>query len=129
MSQTIKVNNIDRTQPIKLKNANTITFSEEIYGYSPYIGNDGTWLEYSDEIREFVDTGVQAKGEQGVQGAPGKDGLSPLVSVEEIEGGNRVSIEDINGVKTFDVLNGHSKDVYTKEEVDQLLKTKIFLIN
>lgn len=129
MSQVIKITNIDRTQPIKLKNANTITFSEEKYGYSPYIGENGNWFEFSDEIREFVDTGVQAKGEQGVQGAPGKDGLSPIVSVEEIEGGNRVSIEDINGIKTFDVLDGKSNDgpknVYTKEEVDCLLKDKM----
>lgn len=129
MSQVIKITNIDRTQSVKVKNTNTITFSEEKYGYSPYIGNNGNWFEYSDEIGKFVDTGVQAKGEQGVQGAPGKDGLSPLVSVEEIEGGNRVSIEDINGIKTFDVLDGKSNDgpknVYTREEVDYLLKDKM----
>ena len=38
----------------------------------------------------------------------GNDGVSPTVSVEEIDGGHRVSITDQNGTKTFDVLNGES---------------------
>ena len=36
----------------------------------------------------------------------GKDGVSPTVSVTAITGGNRVTITDANGTKTFDVLNG-----------------------
>ncbi len=36
----------------------------------------------------------------------GKDGVSPSVSVTSIPGGNRVSITDANGTKTFDVMNG-----------------------
>lgn len=44
---------------------------------------------------------------QGVnKGEPGKDGVSPTVLVEDIEGGHRVTITDAAGVKTFDVLNG-----------------------
>lgn len=34
------------------------------------------------------------------------DGFSPIVKIEEIEDGTRVSITDKNGTKTFDVKNG-----------------------
>ena len=32
--------------------------------------------------------------------------VSPEVSVEAIEGGHRVTVKDVNGTKTFDVMNG-----------------------
>lgn len=41
-----------------------------------------------------------------LQGEPGDDGVSPTVSVTEIEGGHRVTIKDAIGTKTFDVMNG-----------------------
>ena len=37
---------------------------------------------------------------------PVKDGFSPIVEIREIENGTRVAITDINGTKSFDVLNG-----------------------
>lgn len=44
---------------------------------------------------------------QGVnKGDPGKDGVSPTVSVTDIEGGHRVSFTDANGTTTVDVLDG-----------------------
>lgn len=51
-------------------------------------------------------------GEDGINGTDGKDGtdgFSPNVTVEDIEGGHRVTITDINGVKTFDVMDGETK--------------------
>lgn len=45
-------------------------------------------------------------GEDGANGIGGQDGVSPIVSVSEIEGGHRVTIIDANGEKSFDVLNG-----------------------
>jgi hypothetical protein len=42
----------------------------------------------------------------GSGGGSGADGFSPIVKVEEIEGGHRVTITDIDGEKSFDVLNG-----------------------
>ena len=50
-----------------------------------------------------------AQGEQGIQGIPGEkgtDGVSPTVTVEAITGGHKVSITDIGGTQSFDVLNG-----------------------
>lgn len=36
----------------------------------------------------------------------GEDGFSPIVEVETIEGGNRVTITDKDGAKAFDVMDG-----------------------
>ena len=41
---------------------------------------------------------------------PPKDGVSPVVSVEAITGGNRVTITDVNGAKTFEVMDGKNGD-------------------
>lgn len=43
-----------------------------------------------------------------VAGSDGADGISPTVSVEEIEGGHRISITDKDGTETVDVMNGTS---------------------
>lgn len=45
-------------------------------------------------------------GADGQDGKPGADGVSPRVSVEDIDGGHRVTITDADGAKTFDVLDG-----------------------
>mgnify|MGYP003315447060 FL=1 len=41
----------------------------------------------------------------GITGT-GADGISPDVSVEDIDGGHRVTITDKDGAKTFDVMDG-----------------------
>ena len=38
----------------------------------------------------------------------GEDGFSPTISIEDIEGGHRVSITDVDGSKQFDVMDGDS---------------------
>ncbi len=44
----------------------------------------------------------------------GINGYSPIVSIEPIEGGHRVTITDVEGEKSFDVLDGkNGKDGYT----------------
>lgn len=42
----------------------------------------------------------------GVDGLDGKDGVSPVIMVEDIENGHRITFTDAEGVKTFDVPNG-----------------------
>lgn len=42
--------------------------------------------------------------------APGKDGISPTVTVTNIPGGHRITITDVNGTHTVDVLNGKKGD-------------------
>lgn len=48
-------------------------------------------------------------GPQGPPGAPGEkgeDGISPTVTVTEIDGGHKVTITDVNGTQSFDVMDG-----------------------
>lgn len=45
-------------------------------------------------------------GAQGIEGPSGQNGVSPTVTIVEIDGGHRVSITDVDGTQTFDVLNG-----------------------
>ena len=47
-----------------------------------------------------------APGKDGADGQPGKDGTSPVVSVSAITGGHRITITDVNGTKTVDVMDG-----------------------
>lgn len=51
-----------------------------------------------------------APGEDGKDGKDGENGISPSVTIEEIEGGHRVTITDANGTQTFDVLDGVKGD-------------------
>ncbi len=39
---------------------------------------------------------------------PGADGYSPTVTVEDIQGGHRITITDKNGTHTVDVMDGES---------------------
>lgn len=57
-------------------------------------------------------------GKDGTNGANGKDGFSPTVTVEEIEGGHRVTITSVSGTQTFDIMNGQDLAEY-----DQPLNT------
>lgn len=47
-----------------------------------------------------------ADGKDGQPGKDGADGVSPVVAVEDIDGGHRVTITDKDGTKFFDVMNG-----------------------
>lgn len=50
--------------------------------------------------------------------AESDDCVSPTVTVEEIEGGHRVTITDVNGPKSFDVMDGEGSGSVTIDEVD-----------
>ena len=53
--------------------------------------------------------GVQGiQGEPGEDGTDGADGFSPIVTVIDITGGHRVSIQDSTTTHTFDVMNGQN---------------------
>lgn len=54
------------------------------------------------------------KGDKGERGETGADGVSPVINVEAIEGGTRVTITDISGTKSMDVMSGErGADGYT----------------
>ena len=76
-------------------------------------------------------------GADGANGADGKDGVSPAVSVAAITGGNRVTITDAEGAKTFDVMDGaqgasgaDGKDyVLTDTDKQEIAKTAAGLVD
>lgn len=75
-----------------------------IPGKTPHIGENGNWF-----IGE-TDTGNPSRGENGEPGKPGADGYSPTVTVDDIEGGHRVTITDKDGDKVFDVMDGKDSE-------------------
>lgn len=67
-----------------------------------------TALAQAKESGEF-DGPQGPQGEQGIQGETGEngdDGFSPVVTVEEIIGGHRVTITDATSTQAFDVMDG-----------------------
>ena len=76
-------------------------------------------------------------GADGANGADGNDGISPAVSVDAITGGNRVTITDAEGAKTFDVMDGaqgasgaDGKDyVLTDADKQEIAKTAAGLVD
>ena len=65
---------------------------------------DGVLLDWEDQGQLQGAQGPE--GPQGPAGQSGADGFSPIISTSTIEGGNKVSITDKNGVKEFNVMDG-----------------------
>lgn len=72
----------------------------ELSGHYPKIIN-GVWYVWSVQAEDFVSTGIEAQGE---------DGVSPTVTVTEIDGGHKVTITDTDGDHVFDVMDGRKGD-------------------
>lgn len=51
-------------------------------------------------------TGWQFSTPSGGGGGGGQDGFSPIMAVTDITGGHRVSITDVDGTQSFDVMDG-----------------------
>ena len=70
----------------------------------------------------------------GSDGSNGVDGVSPTLSVVEITGGHRVTITDVNGTQTFDVMNGQDGQNgadgsgVSEERVLELINTQLGVI-
>ena len=104
MNQTIKVSNVDKQQNVNVENKQTINVSIEQTGKSPYVGENGNWFQYDDEQFLFVDTGIKAQGEQGIQGVQGEPGYTPVKGedyfteedIAELGLAKQTDIDDIN---------------------------------
>lgn len=60
-----------------------------------------------DGLVQKVDDAVDDMYQKAESGEfDGEDGFSPVISVDQIEGGHRVTITDKTGTKSFDVLDG-----------------------
>lgn len=58
--------------PVGVKNVQSVVVKK---GYSPFI-QDGTWWQYDESMKGYIDTGVPAQGPAGGQGPPGERGLT-----------------------------------------------------
>lgn len=74
--------------------------AEEAVEHYPRIV-DGVWEVWDGATEQWVSTGVQALG---------VDGVSPTITVAPITGGHRITITDANGTHTVDVLDGENGD-------------------
>lgn len=86
----------------------------------------------SDGVEETQDVIIPAgpqgpQGEKGIQGEKGTDGVSPNVTITEIDGGHTITITDADGVKSITVKDGSPEDManyYTKDETDTLFTSQ-----
>lgn len=80
-------------------------------GYTPikgidyFDGKDGAKGDKGDK----GDQGLQGvQGEKGDTGANGKDGISPTLSISTINGGHRIEVNDVIGIRSFVVKDGEN---------------------
>ena len=62
-------------------------------------------MEEKDGKRVLV-FGIPRGVSTGGGGENGKDGVSPTITTDKITGGNRLTITDVNGTKTVDIMDG-----------------------
>lgn len=119
VSPTVEVEPIENGQKIVITDANG---SHDVELYNGEQGAPGAPGEPGEQGLQGEpgakgdkgDTGPQGEqgeqGEKGEPGDPGKDGVSPTVEIVPIEGGNKVTIKDVDGDHSFNVMNGLSGD-------------------
>ena len=79
-------------------------------------GDKGDAFTYND----FTPQQLEAlKGKDGATGESGADGFSPIIKVEDIVGGHKVTITDKNGEHVFDVMDGDGAAVDYVEDWDE----------
>lgn len=119
ISPIVKVTSITGGNKVEITDANGTKIFNVMHGTNGTNGKDGA-------------NGLDGKdGTNGLNGTNGVDGVSPTLSVEAISGGHRVSITDVNGTQTFDVMdgqNGADGSGVTEDRVLELINTQLGVI-
>lgn len=100
ISPIISVNEVDDGHMI------TVIDKEGQKSFTVVDGKDGQNGKDGHTPVKGVDYFDGQDGKNGIDGKDGADGFSPVVSVEDIDCGHRVTITDKNGAKQFDVKDG-----------------------
>ena len=76
--------------------------------FTPTVSEDGTISWSNDgELNNPEPINIRGPiGPNGKEGPKGNDGFSPTIDVEDIDGGHQVTITDVNGSQTFNVMDG-----------------------
>ena len=77
-----------------------------VKGVDYFDGKDGYTPVKGKDYFDGKDGYTPVKGKDYFDGQPGKDGVSPVINVTDIENGHRVTITTGSDVQSFDVLNG-----------------------
>ena len=125
ISPTIKVTAITGGNKVEITDANGTKIFNVMHGTNGTNGKDGA-------------NGLDGKdGTNGLNGTNGVDGVSPTLSVEEITGGHKVNITDVNGTQSFNVMdgqdgrdgqNGADGSGVSEERVLELINTQLGVI-
>lgn len=78
-----------------------------VEGSEPTETLTGQLIKKIDDLDSRVDAIENGESGPGSPGKDGEDGFSPTVEVQPIDGGHEVTITDVNGPKSFDIMNGH----------------------
>lgn len=119
ISPIVKVTPITGGNKVEITDANGTKIFNVMHGTNGTNGKDGA-------------NGLD--GKDGTNGTKGVDGVSPTLSVAEITGGHRVTITDVNGTQTFDVMdgqdgqNGADGSGVTEERVLELINTQLGVV-
>ena len=108
--------NLENPEPIKVLGKDGVDGKDGADGttYIPSIGTVTTVESNADasvgvtvdeETKEAVFNFAIPKGENGAEG------FSPIVTITETDNGHNVSIEDVNGVQNFEVLDGKDAEL------------------
>ena len=103
ISPTIKVTAITGGNKVEITDANGTKIFNVMHGTNGTNGIDGADGYTPVKGVDYFDGSDGTNGKDGVNGT---DGVSPTLSVSEITGGHRVTITDVNGTQTFNVMDG-----------------------
>lgn len=70
--------------------------------------NDGRPVTHSWNGTALSITSASGTSSSDLKGERGDPGFSPIISISEIAGGHRLTIVDVDGEQTIDVMNGFS---------------------
>ena len=132
ISPTIKVTAITGGNKVEITDANGTKIFNVMNGTNGINGSDGKDGKDGYTPVKGVD---YFDGSDGTNGTNGVDGVSPTLSVEEITGGHKVNITDVNGTQSFNVMDGQDgqngadgTSGVTEDRVLELINTQLGVV-
>jgi hypothetical protein len=115
------------TATVKESESNSTAIVKDISvrnGYSPYIGDNGNWWQWSAEYQCYVDTDVSASGTSGSTGTTNYNNLKnlPTIGNETIKGDMSSTIKNMITAQEPDLSNYVTQTYLNSQlsEIDQL---------